>query len=210
MTKKSRQRTCTNLLFCFAGTLVITACTLEQPKQPVPTVTHTATVTPTPILTVTPAPTYTPPITPTQDPPNIERPKPPSDIRNPEWSYGVFKSDVKTPSGSYEGSYILKREPVFDKQNKQVEWIVEYSIPLTENATSVEIQVKESLVKIELANGFKAQFIDNSGVTLGTENLDEEGQGNTRRYTLRIPNNIWARWSEVAIVKILKGKYISK
>lgn len=206
MTKKSRQRTCTNLLFCFVGTLVITACTSEQPKQPVVTVTVTATVTPTPTVTVTPTPSYTP--TPTI-PPTRDL-KPPSDIRNPKWSYDVFNSDVKTPSGSYEGSYILKGEPVFDKQNKQVEWIVEYSIPLTENAPSVQAQINNSLVKIELANGFKAEFIDNSGVILGAENLDEEGQVNTRRYTLRIPNNIWARWSEVAIVKILKGKYISK
>jgi hypothetical protein len=131
----------------------------------------------------------------------------PSDIRNPEWSYGVFDSDVKTPSGSYEGSYMLRGGPVFEKQNKQVEWIVEYSIPLTENTTSVQTQINDSLVRVELANGFRAEFRDNSGVFLGAENLNEEGQGNRRRYTLRIPNNIWARWSEVAIVKILKGKY---
>ncbi|MFM5997799.1 MAG: hypothetical protein ACKO9U_25025, partial [Dolichospermum sp.] len=129
-----------------------------------------------------------------------------SRLSNPKWDYSVFNSDIKTQDGSYEGSYKLIKEPAFDQQNKQVEWIVQYSIPLVENATPVQIDINNSLVKIELANGFRVQFIDIDAVILGEKNLDEEGQGNRRRYTLRVPNSIWEKWSKVAIVKVVRGR----
>jgi len=127
-------------------------------------------------------------------------------LSNPKWDYSVFNSDIKTQDGSYEGSYKLIEKPAFDQQNKQVEWIVQYSVPLVENAPPVQIDINNSLVKIELANGFRAEFIDISGVMLEEKNLDEEGQGNRRRYTLRVPNSIWEKWSKVAMVKVIRGR----
>ncbi|WP_190651155.1 hypothetical protein [Sphaerospermopsis sp. FACHB-1094] len=158
-------------------------------------------------------PTYSPSVSePSPSPKAIPAPtptittEPTPNLSNPKWDYSVFNSDIKTQDGSYEGSYKLIQEPAFDQQNKQVEWIVQYSIPLVENAPPVQIDINNSLVKIELANGFRAEFIDISGVILEEKNLDEEGQGNRRRYTLRVPNSIWEKWSEVAMVKVLRGR----
>ncbi|MFM7715142.1 MAG: hypothetical protein ACKO7A_21260, partial [Microcystis sp.] len=92
--------------------------------------------------------------------------------------------------------------PIFDQQNRQVEWVVEYSLVLPDNATPVEAQVAQSLLNVELSADFKADFEDINGVILGTEKLWREGEGNRKRYTLRIPNRIWQRWSEVARINL--------
>jgi serine/threonine protein kinase len=143
----------------------------------------------------TPSPEPTPTSTPT---PTSERT--PS-LSDPKWDYSVFNS---SSVGDYAAfSYKMIEEPAFNQQNQQVEWIVEFSIrPEAERSPAA----REAYLKLELLqHGFRAEFIDSSGVFLGAKNLDKEGQGGyRRRYTLRVPNSIWEKWSKVAVVKVVR------
>ena len=121
-----------------------------------------------------------------------------NNIESPQWSDEVFNSDSDSASSQVVG------DPIFDQQNRQVEWVVEYSLVLPDNATPVEAQVAQSLLNVELSADFKADFEDRNGVILGTEKLWREGEGNRKRYTLRIPNRIWQRWSEVARINLAR------
>ena len=128
----------------------------------------------------------------------VQTPDSSSNIESPQWSDEVFNSDLDSASSQVVGS------PIFDQQNRQVEWVVEYSLVLPDNATPVEAQVAQSLLNVELSTDFKAEFEDRNGVILGTEKLWREGEGNRKRYTLRIPNRIWQRWSEVARINLAR------
>ena len=128
----------------------------------------------------------------------VQTPDSSSNIESPQWSWEVFNSDLDSASSQVVGG------PIFDQQNRQVEWVVEYSLVLPDNATPVEAQVAQSLLNVELSTDFKAEFEDRNGVILGTEKLWREGEGNRKRYTLRIPNRIWQRWSEVARINLAR------
>jgi len=128
----------------------------------------------------------------------VQTPDSSSNIESPQWSDEVFKSDLDNASSQVVGG------PIFDQQNRQVEWVVEYSLVLPDNATPVQAQVAQSLLNVELSTDFKAEFKDRNGVILGTEKLWKEGEGNRKRYTLRIPNRIWQRWSEVARINLAR------
>ena len=128
----------------------------------------------------------------------VQTPDSSSNIESPQWSDEVFNSDLDNASSQVVGG------PIFDQQNRQVEWVVEYSLVLPDNATPVEAQVAQSLLNVELSTDFKAEFKDRNGVILGTEKLWKEGEGNRKRYTLRIPNRIWQRWSEVARINLAR------
>jgi len=128
----------------------------------------------------------------------VQTPDSSSNIESPQWSDEVFNSDLDNASSQVVGG------PIFDQQNRQVEWVVEYSLLLPDNATPVEVQVAQSLLNVELSTDFKAEFKDRNGVILGTEKLWKEGEGNRKRYTLRIPNRIWQRWSEVARINLAR------
>jgi hypothetical protein len=128
----------------------------------------------------------------------VQTPDSSSNIESPQWSDEVFNSDLDNASSQVVGG------PIFDQQNRQVEWVVEYSLVLPDNATPVEVQVAQSLLNVELSTDFKAEFKDRNGVILGTEKLWKEGEGNRKRYTLRIPNRIWQRWSEVARINLAR------
>ena len=136
-------------------------------------------------------PTSTPTIT-TEPTPNLS---------NPKWDHSVFNS---SSVGDYAVfSYKMIEEPAFNQQNQQVEWIVEFSIPPEAERSPA---AREAYLRLELwQDGFRAKFIDSSGAFLGAKNLDKEGQaGYRRRYTLRVPNSIWEKWSEVSQVIIEK------
>jgi hypothetical protein len=136
-------------------------------------------------------PTSTPTIT-TEPTPNLS---------NPKWDHSVFNS---SSVGDYAAfSYKMIEEPAFNQQNQQVEWIVEFSIPPEAERSPA---AREAYLRLELLqHGFRAEFIDSSGVFLGAKNLDKEGQGGNRtRYTLRVPNSVWEKWSEVAMVKVVR------
>lgn len=133
---------------------------------------------------------------PARDPNFTETPDSSFNIESPQWSYEVFNSDLDSASSQVVGG------PIFDQQNRQVAWVVEYSLVLPDNATPVEAQVAQSLLNVELSTDFKAEFEDKNGVILGTETLWKEGEGNRKRYTLRIPDSIWQRWSEVARINL--------
>jgi hypothetical protein len=136
-------------------------------------------------------PTSTPTIT-TEPTPNLS---------NPKWDHSVFNS---SSVGDYAAfSYKMIEEPAFNQQNQQVEWIVEFSIPPEAERSPA---AREAYLRLELLqHGFRAEFIDSSGVFLGAKNLDKEGQGGyRRRYTLRVPNSIWEKWSKVAVVKVVR------
>jgi len=128
----------------------------------------------------------------------VQTPDSSSNIESPQWSDEVFNSDLDNASSQ------VVVGPIFDQQNRQVEWVVEYSLVLPDNATPVEVQVAQSLLNVELSTDFKAEFKDRNGVILGTEKLWKEGEGNRKRYTLRIPNRIWQRWSEVARINLAR------
>ena len=128
----------------------------------------------------------------------VQTPDSSSNIESPQWSDEVFKSDLDNASSQVVGG------PIFDQQNRQVEWVVEYSLVLPDNATPVEVQVAQSLLNVELSTDFKAEFKDRNGVILFPELLWKEGEGNRKRYTLRIPNRIWQRWSEVARINLAR------
>jgi hypothetical protein len=161
-----------------------------SPKA-IPASTPTITTEPTPTSTPTPDPTPTP--TPTSEPT-------PS-LSDPKWDYSVFNSGSVGDYAAF--SYRMIEEPAFNQQNQQVEWIVEFSIPPEAERSPA---LREAYLKLELLqHGFRAEFIDSSGVFLGAKNLDKEGQGGyRRRYTLRVPNSIWEKWSEVSQVIIEK------
>ncbi len=141
----------------------------------------------------TPSPSF-----PIPSPKPTQTPDSSSNIESPQWSYEVFNSDLDSASSQVVG------RPTFDQQNRQVEWIVEYSLALPANPTPVQIQVAQSLLNVELSTAFNAKFEDSSGVILETEQLQKEGTGNRIRYTLRIPNRIWQRWSEVARINLAR------
>jgi len=136
-------------------------------------------------------PTSTPTIT-TEPTPNLS---------NPKWDYSVFNSGSVGDYAAF--SYKMIEEPAFNQQNQQVEWIVEFSIPPEAEGSPA---LRDAYLKLELLqHGFRAEFIDSSGVFLGAKNLDKEGQGGyRRRYTLRVPNSIWEKWSKVAVVKVVR------
>jgi hypothetical protein len=145
-----------------------------------------------PVAAPKPIPTSTPTITTTEPTPNLS---------NPKWDYSVFNSGSVGDYAAF--SYKMIEEPSFNQQNQQVVWIVEFSIsPEAEGSPAA----REAYLKLELLqHGFRAEFIDSSGEILEAKNLDKEGQGgNRRRYTLRVPNSIWEKWSKVAIVKVVK------
>ena len=120
-------------------------------------------------------------------------------IESPQWSYEVFNSGMgNTASSQVVGG------PIFDQQNRQVEWVVQYSLILPENASPAVIEAYQSLLNIRLSDDFKAEFEDKNGVILVTETLWEKGEGNRKRYTLRIPDSIWQRWSEVARINLAR------
>ena len=151
----------------------------------------------------TPSPEPTPTSTPTPDP--TPTPTPTSErtpsLSDPKWDYSVFNS---SSVGDYAVfSYKMIEEPAFNQQNQQVEWIVEFSIPPEAERSPA---AREAYLRLELwQDGFRAKFIDSSGAFLGAKNLDKEGQGGyRRRYTLRVPNSIWEKWSEVSQVIIEK------
>ncbi len=129
----------------------------------------------------------------------VQTPDSSSNIESPQWSYEVFNSGI----GNIASSQVVEG-PIFDQQNRQVEWVVQYSLVLPDNATPVEAQVAQSLLNVELSTDFKAEFEDKNGVILGTELLWKEGEGNRKRYTLRIPNRIWQRWSEVSRINLAR------
>ena len=145
-----------------------------------------------PVAAPKPIPTSTPTITTTEPTPNLS---------NPKWDYSVFNSGSVGDYAAF--SYKMIEEPSFNQQNQQVVWIVEFSIsPEAEGSPAA----REAYLKLELLqHGFRAEFIDSSGEILEAKNLDKEGQGGyRRRYTLRVPNSIWEKWSKVAIVKVVK------
>ena len=144
-----------------------------------------------PVAPPKPIPTLTPTIT-TEPTPNLS---------NPKWDYSVFNSGSVGDYAAF--SYKMIEEPSFNQQNQQVVWIVEFSIsPEAEGSPAA----REAYLKLELLqHGFRAEFIDSYGEILEAKNLDKEGQGGyRRRYTLRVPNSIWEKWSKVAIVKVVK------
>ena len=160
---------------------------IEDLKKPTPSPEPTPTSTPTPDPTPTPTPTSE---------------RTPS-LSDPKWDYSVFNS---SSVGDYAVfSYKMIEEPAFNQQNQQVEWIVEFSIPPEAERSPA---AREAYLRLELwQDGFRARakFIDSSGAFLGAKNLDKEGQGGyRRRYTLRVPNSIWEKWSEVSQVIIEK------
>jgi hypothetical protein len=124
--------------------------------------------------------------------------EPSNNIESPQWSDDIFNSESDSASSQVVGG------PIFDHKNRKAEWIVEYTLALPDNATPVEAQVAQSLLNVELSADFKADFEDKNGVILGTEKLWREGEGKRKRYTLRIPNRIWQRWSEVARIKLAR------
>jgi len=129
----------------------------------------------------------------------VQTPDSSSNIESPQWSYEVFNSGI----GNIASSQVVGG-PIFDQQNRQVEWVVEYSLVLPDNATPAVVQAYQSLLNIRLSDDFKAEFEDRNGVILGTEKLWREGEGNRKRYTLRIPNRIWQRWSEVSRINLAR------
>ncbi|MFM6221757.1 MAG: hypothetical protein ACKPCK_13335 [Dolichospermum sp.] len=162
-----------------------------NPRQPTyspsvsePSPSPTAITTPTPTITTEPTPTPTSERTPS--------------LSDPKWDYSVFNSTVGEDYTAF--SYKMIEEPAFNQQNQQVEWIVEFSIP---REAELSPAARQAYLRLELLSGFRAKFIDSSGVSLGAKNLDKEGQeGYRRRYTLRVPNSIWEKWSKVSQVII--------
>ncbi|MFM6269931.1 MAG: hypothetical protein ACKPFA_26030, partial [Dolichospermum sp.] len=166
--------------------------------------------------TPTPSPTSTPTPNPTPSPTNYPDPRDPlpfpaNDIKSPQWSYEVFNSN------SDSGSSRLIGKPNFDQQKREVEWLVEYStISRSNNETSPKSSLDKTLVRInkdldlllvqqEIEGiGFFAEFKDSNGVSLGKAKLNREGTGNRIRYSLRISDNIWQKWSEISQVIITK------
>ncbi|MBO1065910.1 MULTISPECIES: hypothetical protein [Nostocales] len=153
-------------------------------------------------------PTYSPSVSePSPSPKAIPAPtptittEPTPSLSDPKWDYSVFNS---SSVGDYAVfSYKMIEEPAFNQQNQQVEWIIEFSIPPEAERSPA---AREAYLRLELLqHGFRAKFIDSSGVFLGAKNLDKEGQGGyRRRYTLRVPNSIWEKWSKVSQVIIEK------
>jgi hypothetical protein len=126
--------------------------------------------------------------------------EPTPSLSNPKWDDSVLNSG--SVGTEYSTSYKMIEGPVFNQQNQQVEWIAEFSFPPEVERSPA---LKEAYLKLELWDGFRAEFIDSSGVILEAKNLDKEGQGgNRRRYTLRVPNSIWEKWSKVAMVKVVR------
>ncbi|WP_217385707.1 hypothetical protein, partial [Dolichospermum sp. UHCC 0259] len=157
------------------------------------------------IREVKPTPTPIPTSKPT-DPPD-PLPFPANDIKSPQWSYEVFNSN------SDSGSSRLIGKPNFDQQKRYVEWLVEYStISPSNNETSpkssldkINDDLKLLLVLQEIEGlGFFAEFKDSNGVILEKAKLNREGTGNRIRYSLRISDNIWQKWSEISQVIITK------
>ena len=160
----------------------------------------------------TPSPEPTPTLTPTPEPlptsdPRDPLPFPANDIKSPQWSYEVFNSN------SDSGSSRLIGKPNFDQQKREVEWLVEYStISRSNNETSpksplykINKDLELLLVQQEIEGiGFFAEFKYSNGVSLGKAKLNREGTGNRIRYSLRISDNIWQKWSEVSQVIIEK------
>ncbi|MCW9682768.1 protein kinase [Dolichospermum planctonicum UHCC 0167] len=143
---------------------------------------------------------------PTSDP-RDPLPFPANDIKSPQWSYEVFNSN------SDSGSSRLIGKPNFDQQKREVEWLVEYStISRSNNETSpksplykINKDLELLLVQQEIEGiGFFAEFKYSNGVSLGKAKLNREGTGNRIRYSLRISDNIWQKWSEVSQVIIEK------
>jgi hypothetical protein len=157
-------------------------------------------------------PTPTPETTPTPEPlptsdPRDPLPFPANDIKSPQWSYEVFNSN------SDSGSSRLIGKPNFDQQKREVEWLVEYStISRSNNETSpnsplykINKDLELLLVQQEIEGiGFFAEFKYSNGVSLGKAKLNREGTGNRIRYSLRISDNIWQKWSEISQVIITK------
>jgi serine/threonine protein kinase len=140
------------------------------------------------------------------DPPDPP-PFPANDIKSPQWSYEVFNSN------SDSGSSRLIGKPNFDQQKREVEWLVEYStISRSNNETSpnsplykINKDLELLLVQQEIEGiGFFAEFKYSNGVSLGKAKLNREGTGNRIRYSLRISDNIWQKWSEISQVIITK------
>jgi|LakMenEpi03Aug12_release.lakeMendotaPanAssembly.Ray.scaffolds.fasta_scaffold728568_1 hypothetical protein len=129
----------------------------------------------------------------------VQTPDSSSNIESPQWSYEVFNSGI----GNIASSQVVEG-PIFDQQNRQVEWVVQYSPILPENASPAVVEAYQSLLNIRLSDDFKAEFEDKNGVILGTELLWKEGEGNRKRYTLRIANRIWQRWSEVSRINLAR------
>ncbi|MFM6077721.1 MAG: hypothetical protein ACKPCI_04230 [Dolichospermum sp.] len=134
-------------------------------------------------------------------------PFPANDIKSPQWSYEVFNSN------SDSGSSRLIGKPNFDQQKREVEWLVEYStISRSNNETSpkssfdkINKDLELLLVQQEIEGiGFFAEFKDSNGVSLVKAKLNREGTGNRIRYSLRISDNIWQKWSEISQVIITK------
>jgi hypothetical protein len=156
--------------------------------------------------TPTPSPTPSPEPLPTSDP-RDPLPFPANDIKSPQWSYEVFNSN------SDSGSSRLIGKPNFDQQKREVEWLVEYStISRSNNETSpnsplykINKDLELLLVQQEIEGiGFFAEFKYSNGVSLGKAKLNREGTGNRIRYSLRISDNIWQKWSEISQVIITK------
>ena len=105
------------------------------------------------------------------------------DISAPQWRDGGFNHETD------DNSYRLISGPNFDQQNRKVEWIVE----VTRNSEIFIIDPRR----------FQAEFEDSSGILLETVYLTGEGRGNRQRWTLRIPNSVWQRWSEISTVRIV-------
>jgi hypothetical protein len=152
----------------------------------------------------TPTSTPTPEPLPTSDP-RDPLPFPANDIKSPQWSYEVFNSN------SDSGSSRLIGKPNFDQQKREVEWLVEYStISRSNNETSpkspldkINKDLELLLVQQEIEGiGFFAEFKYSNGVSLGKAKLNREGTGNRIRYSLRISDNIWQKWSEISQVII--------
>jgi len=163
------------------------------------------------IRKVKPTPTPEPTPTSTPEPTDQLDPLPSSanDIKSPQWSYEVFNSN------SNSGSSRLIGKPNFDQQKRYVEWLVEYStISPSNNETTpksslakINDDLKLLLVQQEIEGlGFFAEFKDSDGVSLEIEKakLNREGTGNRIRYSLRISDNIWQKWSEISQVIITK------
>jgi len=146
-------------------------------------------------------PSPSPKAIPTSTPTITTEPTP--SLLNPKWDYSIFNSGSVGNTEDSAFSYKMIEEPAFNQQNQQVEWIVEFSIPPQAEGSPA---AKDAWLKLELLqHGFKAEFIDSSGMFLGAKNLDKEGkEGNRRRYTLRVPNSIWEKWSKVAMVKVVR------
>ena len=50
---------------------------------------------------------------------------------------------------------------------------------------------------------FVAEFEDSDGIILETVEVTSEGQESRERHTVKIPNSVWQRWSEISVVRIV-------